>query len=144
MLNEMQNSSIQHSQFSIQHYFRVQVAPESGVVNVRPSVVTTTAVVTSVAETLARSTVSGNLTRCHVRPSFVTSTSPPWPTNQHTDDEGAAPARIRVGASTVYCVAQIVPPSIDNCTVRPSITCQRTAGIGDGTTSTLTSARSNA
>src|SRR5262249_10813908 len=94
-----------------------QVFPPSLVTKVRPSEVVTVAFAASAARTAARSIASGDATRCQVRPSGVSTTTPGGLTSQQTVGDGAAPA-VSVAPTPVASACHVAPPSIDR-SMRP-------------------------
>ena len=99
---------------------RSQVTPPSDVLKIRPSAVDTDAVAASVARTADKSVISGNATRRQLRPSIVSSTTPPRPTTQHTDVDGAAPA-VSSPTMPVGTASQLVPPLVERSTTDPAM-----------------------
>jgi len=69
---------------------RVHVRPPSVVLNTRPSAVVTVAFFSSVAWICDKPVASGNVMRCHERPSVDSRTMPPGPTSQQIVGAGAA------------------------------------------------------
>jgi hypothetical protein len=115
------------------------VAPASVVLKVRPSAVDTDAVRASLARTPDRSVISGNTTRRQLRPSVETSTTPPRPTTQQTNAEGAAPA-VSSAEIPVDVASQLAPPLVERCTPEAAIR-QRTIGSGETISIPTVSAR---
>ena len=114
--------------------------PAFVVLKVRPAAVDTDALRASRARIADRSVASGNGTRCQLTPSIERSTTPPRPTTQHTDTEGAEPA-VNSVASPVEVTSQLAPRLVERCTLDPAMR-QRTFGSGDTMSMPATSARS--
>lgn len=110
------------------------MAPPSTVANVLPSGAETTADCASVARTSDRSVASGNGTREKLRPSVDRRITPPRPTTQQTNADGAATA-VSV-ASALNAAVQEAPPSVEVST-RGEYTYQRQDALRDDSRTNL-------